>query len=179
MPTTNFPTALDNGTSLPNPSSNSNTVTLSHAGQHDVANDAIKALEAKMGIGASTPSNGQFFVGTGTGSSAWANPSVGGDLTGTLPNPTLAASGVSAGTYAKAKITVDSKGRVTTAIAGVVITPFTSQTSISVNHNLGYKPAVVVVDSAGDVCEGTVHHTDDNNLTVSFSASFSGTIICN
>jgi hypothetical protein len=44
----------------------------------------------------------------------------------------------------------------------------------TINHNLGYRPQVTVVDSANSVVEGDRVYTDANNLVLTFSAPFSG-----
>jgi hypothetical protein len=49
----------------------------------------------------------------------------------------------------------------------------------TVIHNLGKRPAVTVVDSAGDVIEGNVAYLDSNRLTLNFSAAFSGSAFLN
>lgn len=82
---TNFPTAADNNTTLPNPGPGNFTDNPSHADQHANENDAIKAIQAKIGIGSSTPTSGKVFRGTGTGSSAWGSVDLTTDITGTLP----------------------------------------------------------------------------------------------
>jgi len=43
-----------------------------------------------------------------------------------------------------------------------------------INHNLNKFPNVVVIDSAGSQAIGAVTHNSKNQLTLSFSASFSG-----
>ena len=65
---TNFPTSLD---SLTNPSGTDSVATVSHSGQHSNANDAIEALEAKLGIGVSTPVADTILGSSGTGISGW------------------------------------------------------------------------------------------------------------
>lgn len=47
--------------------------------------------------------------------------------------------------------------------------------SWTINHNLGFKPNVTVIDSAGNIVEGEIAYTNSNSLTVSFQSSFSGT----
>ena len=58
-------------------------------------------------------------------------------------------------------------------------TTFTVSSTVNVTHNLDKYPAVVVMDSAGQVVEGTVTHLNVNELNVEFTAPFSGTVICN
>ena len=41
-------------------------------------------------------------------------------------------------------------------------------------HNLGFRPNISVVDSAGSQVEGETVWTDNNNLIITFSGAFSG-----
>lgn len=56
---------------------------------------------------------------------------------------------------------------------------FTTLSTVIVPHNLNKYPATTVIDSAGDEVEGIVEYTDLNNLTLVFSAPFSGRVSCN
>jgi hypothetical protein len=56
---------------------------------------------------------------------------------------------------------------------------FTSVSSLVVPHNLAKQPSVTIVDSSGIECEGDVVHNTINQLTLTFSASFSGNVYCN
>jgi len=68
----NFPTSLDNFT---NPSSGNTLDSPSHSLQHSDINDAVEALEAKLGIGASpagSASAGQVLTISAAGTSTWS-----------------------------------------------------------------------------------------------------------
>lgn len=63
-----FPASLD---ALTNPGATDSVATVSHSSQHTNANDILEAIEAKVGITASTPVSGSIFAGTGAGTSIW------------------------------------------------------------------------------------------------------------
>ena len=84
--------------------------------------------------------NGAAWISLNTYSTA------GGDLTGTYPSPTLVASGVTAGTYGSSTaipvLTIDAKGRATTAATATVplffTTSFTYNSGTSGNNRWYY-----------------------------------------
>jgi len=68
----NYPTSLDTFT---NPGTGDPLNSPSHAGQHADANDAVEALEAKVGITSSTPTSGKVLTGgSSAGTSTWVDP---------------------------------------------------------------------------------------------------------
>lgn len=71
MPT-NFPTSLDTTTNLPTTIADATAQATNHPAYHNTEDGALIAIETKMGIGASTPTNGLVLTGGVTpGTSAW------------------------------------------------------------------------------------------------------------
>ena len=151
MGATNFPTSLDNGTSLPNPSATQDTNSPSLSDGQATQNNAVIAVETKLGTGASTPSGTYALVSTGTGSSAWslatpASAIVGISDTQTLTNKTIdfssnTISNISGSDIANLSITASQLANATitaTQIANATITAtqIANATITSSNMNL-------------------------------------------
>lgn len=82
----NFPTSLD---SFVNPAASDTMSAVGHASQHSEVNDAVEALEAKLGIGASVAASNKLLRGTGAGASAWDKDAPTGTIVGTTDTQTL------------------------------------------------------------------------------------------
>lgn len=73
-----------------------------------------------------------------------------------------------------ARNTLDIKGLKGGGDKNYVHTQSTPAATWTVSHNLGKRPAVVVVDSAEDVVYGDIQYINDNTVTLTFSGAFSG-----
>jgi hypothetical protein len=97
----NFPTSLDTFT---NPSSANTLDSPSHSVQHSDINDAVEAIEAKIGVGSSTAGSataGYALVNTSGGTTAYSLLGVTGLSSGTaVANTVLTANGSGAATFA-------------------------------------------------------------------------------
>lgn len=96
-----YPGTLD---TLTNPTSSQYFDSPSHSGQHSDINDAVEAIETKIGVGSGTPTVNKIMVGSGNGTSTWSatwnaatlgTPSITG---GTINNVILGTPSVSGGT---------------------------------------------------------------------------------
>jgi hypothetical protein len=109
----NFPTSLDNFT---NPVSGNTLDSPSHSLQHSDINDAVEAMQRKVGVGtavAGSASAGQVLTISAAGTSTWSTPSAAG-LTQIVPSSVSVGSGSGS---------ADANGKVT----------FTGASSVSIN----------------------------------------------
>jgi hypothetical protein len=49
-----------------------------------------------------------------------------------------------------------------------------ASTTWTITHNLGRRPSVTIVDSAGDLVRGDVRYVSDDQVVLTFSAAFGG-----
>ena len=112
-----FPGAVD---AFSNPAGTDTLGALSHAAQHANVNDAVEAVEAKLGTGASVAASGKLLVGTGAGASAWTKDAPTGTIVGTsdaqtLTNKTLTSPTINTPTINNPNLNTDSISEFTAA----------------------------------------------------------------
>jgi hypothetical protein len=49
-----------------------------------------------------------------------------------------------------------------------------SSATWTINHNLGFNPVAVVLDSGGTQCEGSISYPTVNRMVITFTGAFAG-----
>lgn len=141
MPT-NYPTSLDNGTSLPT-KAGGNTISSSET---NTQSDALKALEAKLGIGASTPgTTGYVLRASATGVTGWVNPLTYFEVAGAAATAQAASQPLDSDLTAIAAVATTTYGRALLALADAA----------AARAALGLAP-IALSGSAADLSAGTI-----------------------
>ena len=152
-----YPTALDTSGTLPNPGGTDKQSSPDHSALHSNANVATIALETKLGIGASTPTNGYFLVGTGAGTSAWTKAVPTGTVVGhtdtqTLTNKTLTSPTINTPTIVNPTMTVDAivgySAATTGTLYGISVTTGAISSALSLTSTLAVTGAVTLSSTA-------------------------------
>jgi hypothetical protein len=150
---TNFPTSLD---ALSNPTSTDGLNNPSHSGQHADANDAIEALEAKVGVDSSAVSTSLDFLVTQANASGSSGLTSGTYYTTSSNTNTTASAGTTTGTVSYLPFLVE---RTTTfdriaCRTGSTLTG-TSTVRLGIYNNSNKKPTTVLLDAGTVVANAT------------------------
>jgi hypothetical protein len=128
-----------------------------HAGLHTASNVAVIAVETKLGTGASTPTNNNFLVGTGTGTSAWTKASPTGVVVGTtdsqtLTNKTLTSPTINTAIISNPTLSVDSVAGYTVSntgsIYGISVTTGQISSALALTSSLAISTTLTVTGAS-------------------------------
>jgi hypothetical protein len=142
---TNFPTSLD---ALSNPTSTDGLNNPSHSGQHTDANDAIEALEAKVGVNSSTVSTSLDFLVTQANASGSSGLASGTYYTTSSNTNTLTSTSSTTGTVSYLPFLVEQTttfDRIACRTGGTVTG--TSTVRLGIYNNSNKKPTTVLLDA--------------------------------
>jgi hypothetical protein len=142
---TNFPTSLD---ALSNPTSTDGLNNPSHSGQHTDANDAIEALEAKVGVNSSAVSTSLDFLVTQANASGSSGLASGTYYTTSSNTNTSLSTTTTTGTVSYLPFLVERTttfDRIACRTGGTVTG--TSTVRLGIYNNSNKKPTTVLLDA--------------------------------